>query len=209
MIVHDVMLICPHCQQETGIGTVALFDRLFKALKKCEKCGRDIAIINDDYQGILAQVGREQRKLEFPQEQELHSSRLSVHLLQFLINDDSQGILAQVGREQRKLEFPQEQELHSSRLSVHLLQFRKRHRFRTVRNGACTMCLEIKRLLEDERAAWIKFRHDRHSKASSDAEIVRAHENAFAASLKLRDHLAKCPNCQGESDKRASQGSGG
>jgi len=169
MIVHDVMLICPHCQQETGIGTVALFDRLFKALKKCEKCGRDIVIINDD----------------------------------------SQGILAQVGREQRKLEFPQEQELHSSRLSVHLLQFRKRHRFRTVRNGACTMCLEIKRLLEDERAAWIKFRHDRHSKASSDAEIVRAHENAFAASLKLRDHLAKCPNCQGESDKRASQGSGG
>ena len=169
MIVHDVMLICPHCHQETGIGTVALFDHFFRAGKKCEKCGREFLIINDD----------------------------------------SQGILAQVGREQRKSESPQGQELHSSRLSVHLLQFHKRHRFRTFRNGACTMCLESKRLLEDERTAWIKFRHDRQSRGSSDAEIVRAHENAFAASRKLRDHLANCPNCQDESDKRASQGSAG
>jgi len=169
MIVHDVMLICPHCHQETGIGTVVLFDHLFRARKKCEKCGREFLIINDD----------------------------------------SRGILAQVRREQQKSGPAQDQELHSSRLSVHLLQFHKRHRFRTVRNGACTMCLESKRLLEDERTAWIKFRHDRQSRGSSDAEIVRAHENAFAASRKLRDHLAKCPNCQDESDKTASQENGG
>jgi hypothetical protein len=71
--------------------------------------------------------------------------------------------------------------------------------------GRALMCLESKRLLELEGAAWIEFRHGRDSKRSSDTEIVRAHENALAASRKLRDHLAKCPDCQNENDNRPSQ----
>jgi uncharacterized protein (DUF983 family) len=40
-------MICPHCHQETGIGTAALFDAVFMSRKTCEMCGREFLIVND------------------------------------------------------------------------------------------------------------------------------------------------------------------
>jgi uncharacterized protein YbaR (Trm112 family) len=39
-------VICPHCKQETGIGTAALFDHVFMSRKRCEKCGKDFLIVD-------------------------------------------------------------------------------------------------------------------------------------------------------------------
>jgi transposase-like protein len=39
-------MICPHCQQETGIGTAALFDHVFMSRTKCERCGKEFLIVN-------------------------------------------------------------------------------------------------------------------------------------------------------------------
>jgi transposase-like protein len=40
-------LICPHCKQETGIGTAGIFDHVFMSRKKCERCGKEFLIVND------------------------------------------------------------------------------------------------------------------------------------------------------------------
>ena len=40
-------VICPHCKQEPGIGTAALFDHVFMSRKKCEQCGKELLIVND------------------------------------------------------------------------------------------------------------------------------------------------------------------
>jgi DNA-directed RNA polymerase subunit RPC12/RpoP len=37
---------CPHCHQETGIGTAAAFDHIFMSRKACEKCGREFLIVD-------------------------------------------------------------------------------------------------------------------------------------------------------------------
>ena len=58
------------------------------------------------------------------------------------------------------------------------------------------MCIDLKPLLEDEQKAWEKFRQLRDSKWSSDGEVVRSHNIAFATSQKLRDHLATCQDCK-------------
>ena len=63
------------------------------------------------------------------------------------------------------------------------------------------MCFERKLLLQDEQAAWIEFRHNRDSQWSSDAEIVRAHNIALAASQKLRNHLAVCQECSNDEER--------
>jgi transposase-like protein len=39
-------VVCPHCKQETGIGTAALFDHVFMSRKKCKRCGRDFLIVD-------------------------------------------------------------------------------------------------------------------------------------------------------------------
>jgi hypothetical protein len=39
-------VIRPHCKQETGIGTAALFDHVFMSRKRCEKCGKDFLIVD-------------------------------------------------------------------------------------------------------------------------------------------------------------------
>jgi len=39
--------VCPHCKQETGIGTAALFDTVLMSRKTCDKCGREFLIVND------------------------------------------------------------------------------------------------------------------------------------------------------------------
>jgi len=39
--------ICPYCNQETGIGTAALFDTVLMSRKTCDKCGREFLIVND------------------------------------------------------------------------------------------------------------------------------------------------------------------
>jgi len=39
-------VICPYCQQETGIGTAALFDHVFMSRKKCERCGKEFLIVD-------------------------------------------------------------------------------------------------------------------------------------------------------------------
>jgi len=39
-------VICPHCKQETGIGTAALFDHVFMSRKRCEKCGKEFLIVD-------------------------------------------------------------------------------------------------------------------------------------------------------------------
>jgi uncharacterized protein (DUF983 family) len=38
---------CPHCGQQTGIGTAALFDTVFMSRKTCEQCGLQLLIVND------------------------------------------------------------------------------------------------------------------------------------------------------------------
>jgi hypothetical protein len=64
------------------------------------------------------------------------------------------------------------------------------------KSGVGVMCFDHKLLLQYEQAAWDEFRHMRDSKWSHDAKILRAHDNAFAASLKLRDHMAVCQECR-------------
>jgi transposase-like protein len=50
-------VICPHCKQETGIETAAIFDHAFMSRKKCKRCGKEFRIVNDvpmkaeDYKG--------------------------------------------------------------------------------------------------------------------------------------------------------------
>jgi hypothetical protein len=69
------------------------------------------------------------------------------------------------------------------------------HETRT-KTGVGIVCLDLKPLLEDEQKAWEKFRHLRDSKWSSDDEILRSHNIAFAISQKLRDHLAIRRECK-------------
>ena len=38
---------CPHCGEQTGVGTAALFDSILMSRKECEKCGREFLIVND------------------------------------------------------------------------------------------------------------------------------------------------------------------
>ena len=38
---------CPHCGEQTGVGTAALFDSILMSRKQCEKCGREFLIVND------------------------------------------------------------------------------------------------------------------------------------------------------------------
>jgi hypothetical protein len=40
-------MTCPHCHQETGIGTAALFEHIFISRKTCEKCEKEFLIVND------------------------------------------------------------------------------------------------------------------------------------------------------------------
>jgi hypothetical protein len=40
-------VVCPHCHQETGIGTAAAFGHIFMSRKRCEKCGREFLIVID------------------------------------------------------------------------------------------------------------------------------------------------------------------
>jgi hypothetical protein len=58
------------------------------------------------------------------------------------------------------------------------------------------MCFDRKLLLQVEQIAWDEFRHMRDSTWSPDAKILRAHDNALAASQKLRDHVAVCDECR-------------
>jgi uncharacterized protein (DUF983 family) len=39
--------VCPYCKEETGIGTVALFDTVLMSRKTCEKCGHEFLIVHD------------------------------------------------------------------------------------------------------------------------------------------------------------------
>jgi len=39
-------MTCPHCNNETGIGTAALFDHVFMSRKKCERCGKEFLIVD-------------------------------------------------------------------------------------------------------------------------------------------------------------------
>jgi hypothetical protein len=39
-------MICPHCHEETGIGSAALFDTILMSRKRCEKCAREFLIVN-------------------------------------------------------------------------------------------------------------------------------------------------------------------
>jgi transposase-like protein len=39
-------MICPHCHQETGIGTAAALDQIFMSRKACEKCGKEFLIVD-------------------------------------------------------------------------------------------------------------------------------------------------------------------
>jgi hypothetical protein len=40
-------MICPHCQQETGVGTAALFDTVLMSRKTCEQCGKVFLIVDN------------------------------------------------------------------------------------------------------------------------------------------------------------------
>jgi len=64
------------------------------------------------------------------------------------------------------------------------------------------VCLDFNLLLEDEQAAWEKFRRLRDLTWSSDGEIVRSHNIALATSQKLRDHLAACQACKEDQESR-------
>jgi uncharacterized protein (DUF983 family) len=44
---HLFTYVCPHCKQETGVGTAALFDTVLMSRKACDKCGREFLIVND------------------------------------------------------------------------------------------------------------------------------------------------------------------
>jgi hypothetical protein len=68
------------------------------------------------------------------------------------------------------------------------------------------MCFDSKLLLQVEQIAWDEFRHLRDSTWSPDAKILRAHDNALAASQKLRAHVAECQECR-EARKFGNSGS--
>ena len=44
---NQIMMTCPYCNQNTGIGTAAIFDTILMSRKRCERCGREFLIVND------------------------------------------------------------------------------------------------------------------------------------------------------------------
>jgi len=43
---YSKMMTCPHCHQQTGIGTAAHFDHVFMSRTPCERSGKELLIVD-------------------------------------------------------------------------------------------------------------------------------------------------------------------